>query len=111
MRKNEFGFMGVIELLVAAIVVGVIGYIAYHYYTKATVSNQNNQATVGASASQVQQYAAPTGTTSSIDNLVTQEDTNEAAINAKHSAADQNNAQAANSAAANLGDAYNESSF
>lgn len=105
--KKPQGFTALEGILVLAVLV-VIGGISY-----AVLHRASHQASVASSqtSQSTQAPAAPVGTTQSIDNLTAQDATSESAIVTRHTSADQTTAQNTNGAAANLGGAYDESTF
>jgi len=101
MRSGQNGFSVIEGLLIVAVVavIGASGYLLYQSHHKPTKTVTATKVTPAV------------GTTESIDSLTAQDASSEAAIDAKHSAAETSAAQSANTAAANIGGGYNESSL
>lgn len=105
MRKAQEGFTVVEVILVLAVlvVIGGVSYAVLHRASRSVASSQT--------APTSQAPAAAVGTTQSIDNLMAQDAASESAIDTRHTSNDQTNAQSTNGAAANVGGAYDESTF
>ncbi|HVC35903.1 MAG TPA: hypothetical protein VNE40_00445 [Candidatus Dormibacteraeota bacterium] len=103
MTKSEQGFSA-IEGLLVVIVLGVLVGLSYVYFHHKSASLATN------SASQTTQPTT-SGTSQSIDNLAIQEVSSQSTLDNQFSSSDQATAQSANGPTANLGGAYNESSF
>ena len=117
MIKIEHGFSAIEGLLVIVVlvVIGGVGYTVLNRGHK-TASVDKTATTHAATQPESQTAAtdkplAPVGTTESIDSLTTQDINSESSIDSAHSASEQATDQNANSAAANIGGAYNESAL
>lgn len=113
MRKNEHGFSGIEALLIVLVLV-MIGGVAFNLYRR----NHQVDSTVATPAVTTAKTsktaaipAATNGSTASIANLTSLDASSESSIDAKYSSGDQSTAAVANSAAAGIGGAYDESSL
>jgi Tfp pilus assembly protein PilV len=107
MRKTQQGF-SIVETLLAIIVIAAIaglGFWVYHQNHKTTATNNSTTASNNTAA------ATTAGTTQSIDNLTQQDVTSEQAIDSRYASTDQTTTQSANGAAANMGGAFDETTF
>lgn len=104
--------MPLIKVLFALAIVGVgaISFLASQHFMTKTSSTVASTTQTQSSAQQAATVPA-VGTTASIDALTNEDASGEAAINAKYEQADQSSSQATNEAAANIGGAYNESTY
>ena len=103
MHTQVKGFSAV-EALVVLVTVGLLGaggYVMYH----------RSHNTMGSVGNKVVHSTAPAGTTQNIDDLTTQDEEDENAIDSAHESSDQSTVESANSAASSIGGAYNESSL
>ncbi|OVE78975.1 hypothetical protein BVY00_01585 [bacterium G20] len=105
MKKTSKGF-SVIEILLVIILVVLVGGVGYSVYHR----NHKSQA-VANQQTPTQPLPPADGTTQSIDSLVAQDAGSESSINTKYSNDDQSTVQGTNGSTADLGGAYNESSF
>jgi prepilin-type N-terminal cleavage/methylation domain-containing protein len=103
MNKHLKGF-SVVELLIVVIIVGLIGAGGYIVYSR----NANKAATPSAAPVS---SGAPAGSSQHIEDVNTNDQNAEDTIDNNHISSDQSNIQSTNSAAANIGGAYDESSF
>lgn len=105
MKKKQAGF-SVVELLLVLVMVALLVGLGYLFYQR-----RQKAATTTTTSTQSQTVAPTAGTTASIDSLTGQDASSESTIDQKHTSGEGTTAQSANSAAANVGGAYNESSL
>lgn len=112
MRKSTHGF-SVVELLIVIVVLVLAGGAAYFTYQRIhkAATTPSSMASSGSNAAITTANTASQGTTASIDNLDNQEIDSDNSLTSQFTTTDQSNAQSTNSAATNLGGAYNEASF
>lgn len=101
MKKNQAGFVDMMLVIIIAVL--LLG-MCYLFYKHRHVTK------VAPTTAKSQSIPPAIGSTAAIDNLTSQEVNNETAVDQKHSG-ESATAQSANSAAANIGSAYNESSL
>jgi len=99
-----------IETVLVLIIIGIIAGVGYWVVTQrnnttASTTSTNTPVTV------IGQVTAKAGTLSAIDQLTTLDSQSEANIDTKYDSVDQTSAQSANTAASNIGGAYNEANF
>jgi FlaG/FlaF family flagellin (archaellin) len=105
-HRGRIGFTA-IELLLMIAVVAIVGGLVYVYILRS--NNSSNSATPTASTSQG--VSAPAGTTSSITQITEQDAQTEIGVDKSADSQTQQNADSANSAANDVGGAYNASNF
>jgi prepilin-type N-terminal cleavage/methylation domain-containing protein len=103
MTKHLKGF-SVVELLIVVVILGLIGAGGYIIYDR-TANKADKTPTAPVSS------GAPAGSSQHIDDVNTNDQNAEDGIDSKHISSDQSNIQSTNGAAANIGGAYDESSF
>lgn len=99
---KERGFSAIETVLIVVIValIGGLGYWVYHQrQTKKTTASQSVQTAKSSAASD------------QVDSLLQQDADDESNIDARHESSEQTTAQSADSAASNIGGAYNETNF
>lgn len=105
-RQSEKGFAAVEVLLVLLIIV-IVGFVGFWVYKQRGSKPTQSATTAPATTTP----AATTGTTAAVDQVLEAESKDEESINTKHEATAASNATSANSAASNLGGAYNETNL
>ena len=107
MIKKIDGFTA-IEVAIGVVVLGLGGCIGYGFFLNSHQLGTTNQTV---QPDQQTQVLAPIGTTANIDNLMAQDADSETSIDTSHMSTDQTNVRTTDTAASNIGGAYNESSF
>jgi Tfp pilus assembly protein PilX len=102
--KHQTGF-SVIEGLLIIIVVGFLGATGWMVY------HNNHKTSLTSAGSTAALPAASPGTIQAVDNITTQAANGTSSIDGQYTNTDQSAASSSDTAASNLGGAYNESSF
>lgn len=110
MPKQDRSISGfaLIETLLVLIIIGIIACVGYWVATQRTNNDTANNSSQNASANNP---AAKPGTLSAVDQIIQVDTQAENSIDSKYETADQSSALSANTAAKNLGGAYDESSL
>ena len=110
-KRSEDGFGAVEGLLVIVLIVIIAGAGILVFKNRKTADSlpQSENAVTTASSQVVD--AKKIGTTDGVEQDNSNETAGEDSINASHTNSDQQNVASANSAASNIGGAYNESTF
>ncbi len=102
MKTSERGF-SIVEVVIVLVVLGLIGGVGYATFHK---KDSNKSGTASTSKA-----VDANGTTQSTDTILNQEIDDESSVDSSYTSGDVSNAQSANSAASNIGGAYNESNL
>jgi prepilin-type N-terminal cleavage/methylation domain-containing protein len=108
LRQDKRAGFTVIEVLLVATVIAIVGGLVYVYFQHQSTTTSNNTSPISGIS---QAVVAPAGTTTSVAQLTAQYAQTEANVDKSADSQILQNATSANSAASNVGGAYDASSF